>query len=115
VFINWEGLKVERFISTLVIILTNVWATIIPLGPFAVGTIQPTAYLQEVQINNIYLDQLTEVYVASNTGTVKISQATASPIYNLAIRITPFQYLLMFNQTSETIYVGVDGIITRET
>lgn len=76
-------------------------------------TIQPGSGV-EVVIHNIYTPEGSawELYRTDGTNPIKIASGIA-PMFNLQLHATNSQYYTLKNVSGATIYVAVDGMVTK--
>lgn len=77
-------------------------------------TIQPSAGV-EVVIHNIYVPEGSawELYRTDGSNPIKIDHDAAVGRYNLQLHATNSQYYTLKNVSGATIYMGVDGMVTK--
>ena len=77
-------------------------------------TIQPGASV-EVVVHNLHIPEGSawELYRTDGTNPIKIDHDAATGRYNLQLHATNAQYYTLKNVSGSTIYLAVDGMITK--
>lgn len=86
--------------------------TIVQLLPGSTFAIQPPAG-EEIIIHNIYTSNTVDFQVVNSQRTITLEPNLVTCLTGYFFHASNVHYFQFINKTSETIYVGYDGIATK--